>query len=158
MDNRSFALSALIAGLVMGLLGNLPLLNLVNCLLCAWVWLGGILAVYLYRRFNVAAPGLSMRQAAGLGVASGVVGALCGAVFSIIFEAILGSLGVLQSMQALQTQPGMPDFVQMLSAPGFHIANVLIDLVLYSLFGAAGGLLSVAVIWKAPKPAEETPA
>ena len=40
MNARAFWLSALVGGLVIGFLGNLPLLNFVNCLLCIWVWLG----------------------------------------------------------------------------------------------------------------------
>jgi len=51
MNTRSFVLSVLIAGVVIGFLANLPILNLINCALCIWVWLGGILAVFLYRRF-----------------------------------------------------------------------------------------------------------
>ena len=47
MNTRSFVLSALIAGAAIGVLANLPVLNLINCFLCLWVWIGGLLAVFL---------------------------------------------------------------------------------------------------------------
>ncbi len=52
MNQRSAVNAVIIAGVGMALLGNLPLLNIVNCVLCVWVWLGGGLAVYLYDRFQ----------------------------------------------------------------------------------------------------------
>ena len=80
MNSRSFLLSTLIAGIVIGFLANLPLLNLINCALCIWVWIGGALAVLLYRRFQHGEPGPSVGQGAGLGALSGLIGALVGAV------------------------------------------------------------------------------
>jgi hypothetical protein len=79
MNTRSALWAVLIAGVVMALLGNLPLLNLVNCILCLWAWLGGALAVFVYRRFQRGQPGPTAGQGAGLGALSGLVGALTGA-------------------------------------------------------------------------------
>ncbi len=153
MNRRSFIISALVAGLVMGFLGNFPGLNLLNCFLCLWVWLSGILAVFLYRRFTAAQPDLSMGQAAALGAVSGVVGALIGAVFAAIFNAILGGLGVFKGLESMQSQPGTFDFFKLITSPSFPIVSLLIDLVLYALFGAVGGVIAVTAIWKTPKPA-----
>ena len=43
MNTRAFWLSTLIAGAAIAVFGNLPLLNIVNCALCVWVWIGGAL-------------------------------------------------------------------------------------------------------------------
>jgi hypothetical protein len=83
MNTRSLFLSALIAGAALGVLGNLPVLNLVNCFLCLWVWLGGILAVYLYNRYERNRTQLDQAsatpvQGAGAGALAGLVGAFVG--------------------------------------------------------------------------------
>src|SRR5512136_699256 len=83
MNPRSLLLSALIAGVVLGVLGNLPLLNFINCFLCLWVWLGGIFAVYLYNRYErnrtqLDQASATVGQGAGVGALAGVVGAFVG--------------------------------------------------------------------------------
>ena len=85
MNTRSLILSALIAGAVLGTLGNLPVLNFFNCLLCLWVWLGGIFAVYLYNRYErnrtqVVEASATPGQGAGIGALAGVIGAAIGAL------------------------------------------------------------------------------
>lgn len=162
MNTRSFLLAAVISGVLIGVLGNVPLLNLINCLLCIWVWLGGILAVYLYGRYQHSEPGLSVGQAAGLGAVAGIIGAVVGlpvnlltggitrSVFSIVGNAFQGGSG-----------GGMP-FPQGGLAPtlGFAFVVLLVDLVLYTIFGAAGAMIAASLFWKKPQviPAPPPPA
>ena len=154
MNARAFGLSALLAGIVVALLGHLPIINLFNCFLCMWVWGGGILAVYLYRRFNRTAPGdvLSGGQAAGLGAAAGAVGALLGSLVSMAVAA----MGISLLPPDLLNQPDAAPWVEMLSSGSFSVLGVFIDLVLYAIFGALGALLAVKVIWK-PRPVPMPP-
>jgi hypothetical protein len=147
MNTRAFILSALIAGAVMALLGNLPIINFFNCVLCMWVWLSSILAVFLYRRFATADPTLSMGQSAGLGAVSGVIGALIGAGISAIFT----SSGMAGGLDALKSQPALAPYVDMITSKGFTFISLIIDLVLYSAFGALGGIIATGLIWKKPK-------
>jgi hypothetical protein len=129
------------AGAVMGLLGNLPVLNLVNCLLCIWVWLGGALAVILYRRFqggtSIPTPG----QGAGLGAVAGLIGAVVGFGVYLLTAAITAPImeGLLR---ALEVQGDL--FPQPLNSGGTlggALFFLLVDLGLYPLFGALGGLI-----------------
>lgn len=146
MNTRSFIYSALIAGVLIGIFGNLPLLNLINCILCVWVWLGGILAVYLYGRFQRGEPGLTVGQAAGLGAVAGAIGAFVGVVVyaltSFISAPMIASLARL-----LQVEGNIPT--------GPSIAGTLvfffIDIVLYPIFGAVGGVIAASLIWKKPQ-------
>jgi len=151
MNTRSFLLAALIGGLIMGVLGNIPLLNLINCLLCAWVWLSGILAVYLYRRFEIANPALSVGQGLALGAVAGVIGAIIGSIVGAIF----GGIGLAALSSAVRSMPGydpssMDSFTNLIAGGGFSLITLTCDLVLYALFGAIGGLIGTALIWKAP--------
>ncbi len=130
----------------MGLLGNLPLLNIVNCILCLWVWLGGGLAVIFYRRFQRGGPDPSTGQAAALGAIAGVIGALIGAVVYFatasisapIMEGMMRALDVQSDLQFGAQNPG--------SALGGTLTFMVIDLVLYPIFGALGGLVTANII------------
>ena len=88
MNARAFWLSALIAGALMGLLANLPVLNLINCILCIWIWLGGALAVYLYRRYHPANIPPTVGQGALLGVVAGLIAAVVGLVVFMLTGAL----------------------------------------------------------------------
>lgn len=150
MNNRALFLSALIAGGVMALLSELPLLSLANCLLCIWMWIGGILAVFLYRRFageNVWATPL---QGMGIGALAGLLGAIIGTILFAIFAPI--TAGMLQQIARMIAPDvgGLPMMGRNVSA------NLVENLVTYVLFGALGGLLAAGVFWKAPKtPVQE---
>jgi hypothetical protein len=154
MNTRSLLLSALIAGAVLGTLANLPVLNFINCFLCLWVWLGGIFAVYLYNRYernrtpemeNSATPG----QGAGIGALAGVVGAFIGAVVYALTSFITTPL-MQSAARALDVD---------LPSAGSGFVGVLIgtmvfffmNIILYPLFGAVGGLLGAGVFWKRPQ-------
>lgn len=151
MNTRSFLLSSLIAGAVIGLLGSLPVLNFVNCILCLWVWAGGLLAVYVYRRFQPGGPGLTQTQGAGLWALAGVIGALIGSVVFLLTSTL--SLPLMTGLaRALQFEGDLP-----VGTGGFWenvvaaLIFLVIDLVLYPLFGALSGLIGVSVF--KPRPA-----
>lgn len=152
MNTRSLLLSALIAGVVIGLLGNLPLLNLVNCILCIWAWAGGSLAVFLYRRFQPGEPGLTTAQGVWLGALSGLFGALVGAVVFIITSSL--SIPLMNSLaRALQIQG---DTVFSSGGIGEVLITTLIflvfNLVFYPLFGALGAVITISLVNR-PRPA-----
>jgi hypothetical protein len=150
MNARSLWLSVLIAGALIALLGNLPFVNLVNCLLCIWVWVGGSIAVYFYRRFQGgAAP--TPAQGAGLGALSGLAGAILGFFVFLVTGPLLTSIfrGLAQSLQ-VQGMPLEP------SAGGNTAAAfvfLLVDAVLYPLFGALGGLVTASLMKERKAPA-----
>ncbi len=148
MNRRSFMRAALIAGLAIGVLGSLPIFNLINCFLCIWVWVGGFLAVYLYRRSERGASVLSQGQGAGLGALAGLVGAFVGAVVYALTSFISAPL-IASLAQTLQVQGDVP-----LEAGGLGstLAFLVVDLVLYPLFGAISGLIAVGLQSK-PQPA-----
>ncbi len=150
MNKQPFYLASLIAGVVMALLSTLPLVNMVNCLLCFWVWTSGILGVYLYRRLSRENPMLSTGQAAGLGALAGVVGAILGAILDTLFRG-----GIAATLSILETIPGFSSQVQnipydFLRTGGFSVFNLFTNLVFYVIFGTIGGILAVSLIWKSP--------
>ncbi len=145
MNTRAFLLAVLIAGVAIGFLGNLPLLNLINCALCVWVWFGGALAVVLYRGFTHGEPVVSVGQGAGLGALSGLLGALVGAVVFLVTSPI--SIPIFNGLaRDLNVQGDMP-FRS--GSPGDILATTFIflvlDGVLYPIFGALGGVIAASL-------------
>jgi hypothetical protein len=148
MNTRSFWLSVLISGLVIGLLGGLPILNLVNCFLCIWIWMGGVLAVSLYWKYQRGEAVATVGQGAGLGAVAGLIGAF---VAALVF-AVTGPLhmSIYNNMWRAGQLGGISPFWSagfweiVISALGF----LFVDLVLYPLFGAIGGMIAASIMKK----------
>ena len=81
MNGKNLFLASLIGGVVIAALSNIPIISLGNCLLCMWVWLGGIFAAWLYKRFN---GSLTTGQGAGVGALAGLIGSLIGMVIGLL--------------------------------------------------------------------------
>ncbi len=146
MNSRSLFIAAGIAGVAIGLLSSIPILNWVNCLLCAWVWAGGILAVFLYQRNEGASIMMKPEQGALLGAIAGVIGAI---IVSII-GAIIGGATNTAVISMLQNNPQFADqfgdyLAQLAAQGGFSLLGLACNLVLYTIFGAVGGLIGAAV-------------
>jgi hypothetical protein len=152
MNTRAFLLSALITGAIVALLGNIPIINFVNCFLCAWVWGGGILAVFFYQRFEHVNPLLSVGQGAGLGAVAGGIGGLIGGVISAIFNAIFGAMNIAGALSSItQSSPELAQYLPyLIGGSGFELVTLCINLFLYAAFGAIGGVIATALIWKKP--------
>lgn len=144
LNSTSLLYAAGIAGGAAGLLSSIPLVNLVNCLLCGWLWIGGMAAVYLYN--NRESVQLPSAQGALVGAAAGVIAALVGAVLGLL----LGGFGV------AATSLSDPEFSQYLDQVGGADAvagiatsfGLICSVVLYGGFGALGGLIGTAIFKK----------
>ena len=142
MNTRSLVLTVLIAGTVTGVLANLPILNLINCALCIWVWLGGSLAVLVYRRFQGGQVGLTASQGAGLGALAGLVGAFVGAAVFLVTSPLSIPIfnGLARSLQIEGDLPFRSSTIWDLVGTAFVF--LVIDAVLYPLFGALSGMIT----------------
>jgi hypothetical protein len=151
MNGRSFFLSALLGGVIIAVLSNFPVLNFINCLLCIWVWVGAMLAVFIYRGFQHGVMDLTPGQGAGLGALSGVIGAFLG-VFLYLLTSFITQPMFTQIARTLDINVGLPTDTSTLGAALitsfiFFIFNV----VLYPLFGALGGLITASLMGQKPK-------
>jgi hypothetical protein len=157
-EKPSKLMPAVYGGVIMGVISGIPFLNLVNCLCCAGVMLGGFMAVFFYQKdLKPGDPVLTNGDGLQLGALAGVFGALVGLVLTVIFHFALGAaageatgkiimsmydqLGILDKMppEAVeQMQQSMSD--QSLS-PLTIIPSFIID----PLFGLIGGLIGYSV-------------
>jgi len=161
MNEERMLKPALIGGVLLGILSSLPLINLFNCVCCAWVVGGGILAAYLYVK-DSAVP-VTLGRGVLLGLFTGVIGAIVNGLFWI--PLFLIGRGLSQVRQALEQMPNVPpealDRLRALSERGgigvffFAILFVFI-LVIYSIMAMLGGAIGVAIFEKR-KPAAGPP-
>jgi hypothetical protein len=146
MNSRSFLLSTLIAGLLIGIFGNLPLLNLINCFLCLWVWIGGILAVVFYRQFQQGRADLTVAQGAGLGALAGLIGAVVGAVvFAVTSRLSFPIFDALSRFFEFGSDFALPGagFWEIVTTT---LVFLVIDGILYPIFGALGGMIGASIL------------
>jgi len=148
---------ALVGGVLLGILSALPLINYFNCICCAWVILGSVVAARLYVK-DSSAP-VTLGRGVALGILTGVIGTIVSALFSIpLFLMAGGGSGIMQQMkQALEQIPSLPpetrDAVESLMSQGnistaIFVAGFFFMLVINCLVAMIGGAIGVAIFEK----------
>ena len=160
MDNANMLKPALIGGVALGILSVLPVLNLCNCVCCAWAIGGGILAAYLYIK-DSQVP-VTTGRGAVVGLASGAIGAVVFGLFSIPISLISnggGSAAILRAqVQALMLKiPNLPqENIQLIEnfieRPDLMMLSLIFNFIAasvwFSLFAMLGGAIGAAVFEK----------
>ena len=164
MDQEAMLKPALIGGVLLGVLSATPLISAANCMCCAWVIGGGVLASYLFVKESQRAvtPG----KGVALGLLAGIIGAVVDTLFSIPLHMALRGLGsgfTDQFRQMLEQVPNLPPETRqglesiLSSGTGFSFVMIvlggLMKLVIYSLMAMLGGAIGVAIFEKR-KPGE----
>jgi len=167
IDERMFR-AALIGGVLLGVLSVLPVISAFNCLCCAWVIVGGVLAAHLYVK---SAPAVvTLGQGVGLGLLTGVIGAIVDTLFSIPLHFLLSRIGmgfmeqfgqIFEQVQNLppETREAMRAIVASGGSAGtlFILLSGLIKVVIYGLVAMLGGAIGVAIFEKRKIGAADLP-
>ncbi len=136
MDNKTMLLSSLVGAAVMVVLSNVPILSLINCLLCAGIWLGGMAAVWFYRR-QTGGMTVTAGQGALLGVVAGVIAAIVGAIISSVF----GADAIQSAIEADPTGQVRSVLGGFVGGGASFLISFVFNIILYPLFGAIGGAI-----------------
>lgn len=151
---------ALIGGLFIGVLSALPVVNLGNCCCCLWVICGGAIAAWLLQQ-NDPAP-VATGDAAMAGLLAGLVGAVVATVISVPLNLVTGPMMQGWVEEIVRGTPELPPefrdaFEQARRGQGSAAVAVaagfvwlLVSLVIYAIFAAAGGALGAVFFRKAP--------
>jgi len=139
MNNRSMLISALVGALVMIVLSNVPVLSLINCLLCAGICIGGMVAVWFYRRQTGTA--LTTGQAAAVGAVAGVIAGIVGAILA----ATLGADAIQTAIESDPTGQVRSALGGLVGGAGSFLVSFVINIIVYPLFGAIGGMIYAAL-------------
>ena len=148
-------LPALYGGIIMGVISAVPFLSIVNCLCCAGVMLGGLLAVMFYKNnFTPDTPSFTSGDCMAVGALAGVFGAIVGTVLSTFFLAMFGNVMgdfILQTLQNMnlnipeEALEGMEQGFKEAASLGQFFLSLCISLVIDPLFGLLGGLIGYSI-------------
>ena len=166
MNENKMLKPALIGGVLLGVLSALPLIGALNCVCCAWVIAGGMLAAHLYIKDSPIA--VTLGRGALLGLFTGVIGAVVSLLFSIPLNFIAGSGGmeIMEQIRArMDSMPNVPPETRALIdslasrtdlTTLIVIFGAIFTLIVYCIFATLGGTIGVAIFEKrkigAPPP------
>lgn len=149
---------ALIGGLLAGVLTALPF---VGCLCCVWIIAGGILAAYFLSKDSPSV--LTTGDGAIVGVFAGIIGAVVDSIISIPFDAMMRNSEIMRKVMDIVAEytqdlpAGWESWFE--SGPfsgAFSVAwfflGLAISMVIFSIFGALGGIIGISLFKKKPSP------
>jgi hypothetical protein len=144
MNTKNLIISSLIGGVVIAAISNIPVINLINCLLCIGYWGGAILAVWLYKRFENT---LTLGEGVAVGALAGVWAGLLNFVIGLISLAGIGAaISAVEQVLPPDTLGFEPGFIESMAM----VVNVL--LIFLAIFlGALGGLIGGAIFQTKPE-------
>lgn len=136
MNTKNLLIASLIGAVVTTFFANVPIINFINCLVCLPFWGGPLLATWFYKRQTGT---MTLGQAVGIGVLTGVFAGLLGLIFSLVGMA--GASGLVNQLEQYMPAESIPPE---LVAGGAAIAFTLIGVITNVIFGLIGGLLGGA--------------
>ena len=166
MNNSSMIKPALVGGIALGILSTIPVINTLNCACCAWVIGGGILAANMY--IKESSTTVTLGRGAGLGIITGIIGAVVSLLFSIPMQFLLNRGGAattkyLQDLLSsnLDLPPEVQQTIEELTTRSdlntlLLVVGFISNLILFSLFAMIGGAIGVAIFEKR-KPGNQPP-
>jgi len=155
--NEGMLKSALIGGVLLGVLSAVPVIKALNCFCCAWVIGGGILAAHLYVK---SAPfAVTLGQGVGLGLMAGIIGAVVDTIFSIPLSILLSRMGfgMAEMREMFERIPSLPpetrEALRTVFAKGgpgvlFELLAGVFKVIIYGLMAMMGGAIGVAIFEK----------
>jgi len=73
-----------IVGIFMPLFSQLPILRTLNCIPCGWIWVGGVIAVVLYRWLGELDEPMVASDALILGIVIGVIASITSLILYLV--------------------------------------------------------------------------
>lgn len=149
--------AAAIGGVILGLLSAIPFVNFVNVCCCAWVLLGGAIAVKIY--IGKSPTPVTVGTGAGIGAIAGLIGAVINLVIGLPLSLLTGNalVGFLYSLIA-KLSPEAAEPMRLALEQQMHmgigerllysIPGALIGFVVVVIFATLGGLIGVPIFEK----------
>lgn len=153
-DKPNKLMPALYGGIVAGVISGLPFINIINCFCCAGVMLGGLLAVFFYKKdLPPDTSPLTSSDGIQLGVLSGVFTAIISTILGAIIFFSAGNVTG-EALYNFMVESGIMDQLppetleQMeegLMSAEISPLSVVMSFIIDPLFGLLGGLIGYAL-------------
>jgi len=140
MSWKNFFIASLAGGAAMALLSNIPILSLGNCLLCLWVWGGGLLGAWMYKKLQ---GSVTVGDGAWIGALAGLIGGVISAFFLYLGAASASILPQLTALLPPEFQVQM-DLERLVRETVTTIA--LLEVLVFIFIGSIGGLIGGAIL------------
>ena len=154
MNQKNMWIAAASGAVLTTLLSDLPLIMMVNCLVCVGFWGSSFFSVWLYRRLN---GEVSVREAVRIGLLTGVLAGLLSLLLSFAgvsgLQGFVNNISPLLSAEELQGMNEVPTWGTLLFS--------LVGLVFNVAFGTLGGWIGGTIFTrkhKAPNSVDPAPA
>jgi hypothetical protein len=146
---------ALLAGLFIGVLSSIPLINVLNMCCCLWVVAGGVLATYLLQQ-NTPTP-IATSDAAMQGLLAGVIGGLICVAVQAVMTSFVGPAVLEQVRTQFESSSEIPPemretILRFLTGKNMVLMTLFITVPVYAAFATAGALLGTAFFRKKLPP------
>ncbi|MFC2168987.1 hypothetical protein ACFLRM_00260 [Acidobacteriota bacterium] len=148
---------ALVGGVIAGILSGVPL---ISCLCCLWIIGGGMVSAYLLAK-NTSAV-LRASDGAIVGIFSGIVAAIINTLISFPFRALNREFArnFLETLSEYMEE--MPsgweswlNFGDMKTSFFMIMFGLVVSVVIFSVFGALGGVIGISLFGKKPIPIDQ---
>jgi hypothetical protein len=149
MNTKNMLITGLVGAVITLGLTNIPLLNLVNCLVCAGFWVGPLFAVWLYKRMSGT---ISTKEGIWVGVTAGAIAGVIG--FLLSFVGVAGGPGFINEINRFMSPQDQID----MSGLGGEIGGIiftLIGVIFDIIVGAIGGFVGAAIFKNKPQTAAQ---
>lgn len=153
---------ALLGGVFIGVLSALPFISAANCCCCLWVVAGGVLSVYLRQQNSPLA--IPPSEGALMGLIAGAIGGIIAGVLGYAVALMMGPWQnefmrrILEANQ--DTPPEVREMMERMMSGGamgaVALMGMLLNVVIYSVFGLLGGLLGTVIFKKNAPPQPPT--
>jgi len=158
MNENKMLKPALIGGVSLGVLSALPIIGMFNCLCCAWVIAGGVLAARLYVKDSPEV--VTLGRGALLGLFTGLIGSIVSLIFSIPLNFLVrsGGMNVMEQIrERMNTMPNIPPetralFDSLATRSDLNmllmIFGAIFTLIIFCIFAMLGSTIGVAIFEK----------
>lgn len=141
MNNKTLLYAAGLGGLLAAIGSSIPIVSFLNCLFCAWLWIGGGLAVRLYNSRE--STSVEAGQGALIGAAAGLVAAVITVALSLVFNMLGFTAQAAIDPQLAEDYLGGLAITGLITALGF-----VFYLIIFPIFGALGGVIGASIFKK----------
>lgn len=149
---------SLYGGLLIATLWAVPGLNLINCLCCAGVLLGGFLAVLLYQKdFTPETEPMIKNDCIQLGIFSGLIASVAAVIIQVIVTLVFGDVAVEMMMRLIEKMnvEMPPEFYTLIEQAKEEEPNLfgsILAVFFYILPNTVFSMLGALIGWSVFKP------